>query len=81
LAQDKVVADILANPCKILNAGCFAAGTKLWTPLGYRAIETIRAGEKVYSRDQSDPRGLVRENLVEESFVTARAVVMALQQP
>ena len=28
-AGDRVVADIQANACKVLNAGCFAAGTKL----------------------------------------------------
>ena len=48
--------------------GCFAAGTKLWTPHGYRNIEDIRAGERVLSRDQWDAGGDVSARAVEEVF-------------
>jgi hypothetical protein len=54
--------------CVFLNAGCFAAGTKLWTPQGYRAIEDIKAGERVYSRDQWDEGGEIVAKIVEEVF-------------
>jgi hypothetical protein len=37
--------------CKYLNAGCFAAGTPLWTPGGYRAIETLVPGSWCRVRD------------------------------
>lgn len=30
---------------------CFAAGSMVWTPVGPRPIETIKAGEEVYSYD------------------------------
>lgn len=55
--------------CQYLNAGCFAAGTKLWTPGGYRAIETLAAGDMVYSRDEFDPSGAIEAKVVEEVFV------------
>jgi hypothetical protein len=57
-----------AAKCDLLNAGCFAAGTKLWTPEGYRAIEDIKAGERVYSRDQWDEGGEIVAKIVEEVF-------------
>jgi len=45
-----------------------AAWTKLWTELGYRNIEYIRAGERVMSRDQWDERGGISAKIVEEVF-------------
>ena len=60
--------DIPLNACTVLNAGCFAAGTKLWTPLGYRAIEEIRPGEPIYSRNEFDPSGPIEVKMVEETF-------------
>jgi hypothetical protein len=56
------------DKCTLLNAGCFAAGTRLWTPEGYRAIEDIKAGERVYSRDQWDEGGEIVAKIVEEVF-------------
>ncbi len=66
--MDKVVADIQANACKALNLGCFAAGTKLWTESGWRNVEEILAGEKVYSKDQWSPGNVVELREVEEVF-------------
>jgi hypothetical protein len=34
------------------SKACFTAGTLLAVEGGYKAIEEIRAGEQVYSRDQ-----------------------------
>jgi len=45
-------------------SGCFAAGTST----SDRTIETIRAGEVVYSRDEHDPSGAVEAKVVEEVF-------------
>jgi hypothetical protein len=47
---------------------CFAAGTKLWTPEGPRAIETLREGDLVLSRDENDPTGAVVARRVEMTF-------------
>ncbi len=57
-----------ANACSVLNAGCFAAGTKLWTPDGYRNVEEIEEGEFVYSRDEWDPNGAIEAKTVEKKF-------------
>ena len=40
-AMQNLTNHLQALGCKYLNAGCFAAGTPLWTPGGYRAIETL----------------------------------------
>ena len=52
----------------MLNAGCFAAGTKLWTPLGYRNVEDLQPGEWVYARAEHDPYGPIAAKLVEAKF-------------
>ncbi len=57
-----------ANACGVLNAGCFAAGTKLWTPDGYRNVEEIEEGEMVYARDEWDPNGAIEAKVVEKKF-------------
>ena len=67
-AETVVMNDILANACVALNAGCFAAGTKLWTPDGYRAVESFQRGDVVYSRSEYDPAGAVEAKVVEEVF-------------
>jgi Pretoxin HINT domain/Protein of unknown function (DUF3990) len=54
--------------CKYLNLGCFVAGTKLWTPGGYRSIETLLPGDLVYSRDEWNPSAAVEAKVVEEVF-------------
>ncbi len=67
-AEDVVVADILASACKALNAGCFAAGTKLLTRRGWVAVEEIGVGDEVASRSELDPRGAVEWKGVEATF-------------
>lgn len=67
-ARQLLIADVIAQACTLLGAGCFAAGTKLWTPDGYRIIEEIKAGHFVYSRDQWDAGGEVSAKVVEEVF-------------
>jgi hypothetical protein len=52
----------------VLNAGCFAAGTKLWTPQGYRHVEDLQPGEWVYARAEHDPYGPIAAKLVEAKF-------------
>jgi hypothetical protein len=47
---------------------CFAAGRKLWTPEGPRAIETLREGDLVLSHDEYDPTGAVVARQVEITF-------------
>ena len=66
--EDVVITDILANACKTLNTGCFAAGTKLLTRTGWRNVEDIQAGEEVLSRDEHDPAGKPDWKLVEAKF-------------
>jgi hypothetical protein len=51
--------NIHIHGCKILLAGCFAAGTKLLTREGWRAVETLREGDELASRAEHDPYGAV----------------------
>jgi Pretoxin HINT domain/Bacterial Ig-like domain (group 3)/Bacterial Ig domain len=67
-AENQVVNDIIAHACVVLNAGCFAAGTKLWTPDGYRNVEEIQEGEMVFSRDECDPYAPIEAKVVEKKF-------------
>jgi Pretoxin HINT domain len=53
---------------------CFAAETPLLVPGGSRAIEDIRVGDLVLSRDEFDVRGEVRAKVVEEVFERFSAV-------
>lgn len=48
---------------------CFAAGTRLLTPDGDKAIEDIRVGDAVLSRDENDVNGPVVAKPVEGVFV------------
>jgi hypothetical protein len=67
-AQDVVAADIVANACRVLNAGCFPAGEQFWTPEGFRDIAAVREGDLVFARDESDPDGLIVAKVVEKKF-------------
>ena len=67
-AENVLVQDILANACKALNAGCFAAGTKLLTRSGWRTVETIQPGDEVLSRSEHEPGGEPSWKRVEERF-------------
>ncbi|OWK41286.1 polymorphic toxin-type HINT domain-containing protein [Fimbriiglobus ruber] len=51
-----------------LNKVCFAAGTPLRTPDGARAIEALRPGDVVLSRDEHDPLGDVVPKVIKEVF-------------
>jgi hypothetical protein len=56
-AQGVLVQDILNHACRVLTAGCFAAGTLLLTEHGWRPVELIGPGERVWSRPEGDPSG------------------------
>lgn len=47
---------------------CFAAGTKLWTRQGYKKIEEFRKGDRLFSRSEHDPCGLIEEKVVEDTI-------------
>jgi len=42
-----------SHNCTVTGGGCFKEGTKVYTPKGYRNIETIKAGDIVYSIDEN----------------------------
>jgi hypothetical protein len=67
-ALDALAVFIAAHGCQYLNSGCFAAGTKLWTPQGYKPVESFVAGDVIYSRDEHDPSGPIEAKVVEEVF-------------
>lgn len=48
---------------------CFGAGTLLYTPQGYRAIESFRVGDLVLSRAEEDATSEISAKRVEEVFV------------
>ena len=54
------------------NNACFAAGTKLLTPDGPKAIEEFKVGDPILSRSEYDPNGPLQEKLVEEAFCSRR---------
>jgi hypothetical protein len=51
-----------------LAKSCFAAGTPLRTPEGWKRIEQFRVGDLVLSRDETNPEGLVSVQTVEAVF-------------
>ena len=64
----QLAAGLKANGCAALNVGCFAAGTKLSTPAGLRAVESFAVGDDIHARDENDPLGEVRVRQVEAIF-------------
>jgi hypothetical protein len=54
---------------------CFAAGTPLRLPGGWRNIEDIRVGDLVLSRDENNCEGPVEAKVVEEVFVRESLVL------
>lgn len=66
--QNLVKADIEHDACAALGVGCFAAGTRLWTPEGFRNIEQIQPNELVFARSEWDPSGPIEAKVVEEVF-------------
>lgn len=61
-------------------APCFAAGTPVRMPAGWAAIESIRAGDRVLSRDEAYVTAAAGWKVVEEVFVRA-GVVLHLHLP
>lgn len=53
---------------------CFAAGTPIRTLEGSQAIEKLRAGDTVLSRDEYSPDAPVEAKVIEEVFVTESLV-------
>jgi RHS repeat-associated protein len=58
-----------------LKKACFAAGTKLLTPNGFKEIERLRPGDLVLSRPESDVGGPVLPKVIEEAFVTTGQIL------
>jgi RHS repeat-associated protein len=53
---------------KQMSQSCFAAGTCLLTPDGYKAIEEFKVGDWVLSAPEDNPEGLIQPRQVEEVF-------------
>jgi hypothetical protein len=66
-AEGQLANDCSAGACVTLN-GCFAAGTKLWTPQGFRVVEEILEGELVFSRSEFEVDGPIVAKLVAAKF-------------
>jgi RHS repeat-associated protein len=58
-----------------LKKACFAAGTKLLTPNGFKEIERLRPGDLVLSRPESDVGGPVLPKVIEEAFVATGQIL------
>jgi len=54
--------------------GCFAAGTPLLTPEGWKAIEDFRSGEQLLSRLETDPNAPNEVKTVDSVFVRTHLV-------
>ena len=67
-AEARVLADIAANACIALQAGCFATGTKLLTKRGWVAVELLEVGDEVAARHESEPTGEVEWKPIEATF-------------
>ena len=52
----------------MVQAGCFAGGTKRLTQGGYVAVEEIRVGDEVAARAEAEPQGAVAWKPVEAAF-------------
>jgi RHS repeat-associated protein len=58
-----------------LGDACFAAGTMVRTPQGQQAIETLKPGDQVLSRDEHDHSGLIQPRTVEKVFETCSPIL------
>jgi RHS repeat-associated protein len=54
---------------------CFATGTPLLTPGGFKRVEHFRPGDLILSRCETDPSGSVEAKTVEEVFVRVAMVL------
>ncbi|MFM2089830.1 MAG: hypothetical protein RLZZ127_319 [Planctomycetota bacterium] len=59
-----IAAGAEAEVCISRQSACFPAGSGSWAP-----IESVRAGDVVWTRDQGDPSGTLRPGLVARTFV------------
>ena len=55
---------------------CFASGTPVLTPDGWRAIEAVVRGDVVLTRDEHDPSGAVVARVVEEVFTRSARILV-----
>jgi hypothetical protein len=69
-AEEVLEKDLINDGAVCFGSACFAAGT----PGGWRAIEALRPGDQVLSRDEHDPHGPVEAKAVEEVFVRLGSV-------
>jgi RHS repeat-associated protein len=58
-----------SNQCQFSGGACFALGTKLLTPEGYKTIELFRVGDEILSRSEFDPHGPLEKKAVEEVVI------------
>ena len=65
----------MMNNVSQMRRSCFAAGTPILTPDGYKNIEEIRVGDLVLSAPEDDPEGEVVPRVVEEVFVRTSPVL------
>ena len=61
---------------KAATQPCFAAGTPVRTADGHRMIETLRAGDRVLSRDEHDPAAAIVEETITEAFARVAPIVV-----
>lgn len=65
--------------CKALRLACFTAGTPIETEFGSRAIETIKPGDRVWCRSETDQFGPLELKSVEQVLERwARVLTLAL---
>ena len=65
---------LMGNVSQMLRA-CFAAGTPLLTPDGWKPIEDFRVGDLLLSASEDDPYGPIEPRRVEEIFQRLSAIV------
>ncbi|MGO8751258.1 MAG: polymorphic toxin-type HINT domain-containing protein [Thermoguttaceae bacterium] len=65
---------LLGNVSQMLRA-CFAAGTPLLTPDGWKPIEAFREGDLLLSASEDDPAAPIEPRRVEEIFTRVSAVL------
>ena len=64
----KLKDDLVSAGCSQLGQGCFAAGSKLMSPNGPKAIEDFKVGDLITSRNEFVPDGELEAKQVEEVF-------------
>jgi hypothetical protein len=62
--------------CKVLNTGCFAAGTPIRTPDGAKPIDQLQSGDLVLTRAEFDPEGDVVPRVVLGTIVNESRLLL-----